>query len=358
MPESRQEHCLRRAIAGLLASFALLLILTAPTPVDADGSLAAALLPSSGTVAPRDTVEVTLKLDSATPTRGAQASLDFDATMLQCDGFMPGDYYSTWAALNGANVLWWGVPPTIETTIGTVSNIAVSLLGGTGGPTGSGSFGTYRFTAIAEGTACVSIAGCSAVAVDGSLVAVSCTGATVAVYSDDVVTIPDANHEAVVRAATGIPSGDIRESDLTSLANLDGSLSGIRQLDGLEACTGLSHLNLEDNSVEDLSPLVSNAGLDRGDTVLLSGNPLNLNSLYTHVPALESRGIWVEYDTPVQPVWDLDGNHVCGLFDVLAVGSEWNATGAPRWIPQDLDSSGYIDLFDILLVAENWGAQW
>ena len=67
---------------------------------------------------------------------------------------------------------------------------------------------------------------------------------------------------------------------------------------------GLSHLTnlwLWDNSISDISPLVANTGLGNGDTVYLQYNPLSYQSIHTHIPALQSRGVTVEFDQIVVP---------------------------------------------------------
>ena len=66
----------------------------------------------------------------------------------------------------------------------------------------------------------------------------------------------------------------------------------------------LIELSLENNSISDISPLVANAGLGSGDTVRLRGNPLSYQSIHTHIPTLQSKGVTVEFDnrTPTPPL--------------------------------------------------------
>jgi len=68
-------------------------------------------------------------------------------------------------------------------------------------------------------------------------------------------------------------------SDLTSLTNL----------------TELNELYLQYNQITDITPLVNNAGLGTGDIVSLNNNPLSEESLNTHIPALQARGVTVNY---------------------------------------------------------------
>ena len=75
-------------------------------------------------------------------------------------------------------------------------------------------------------------------------------------------------------------------SDLSALSNL----------------TLLTRLNLNDNRIFDLSEIVANEGLGSGDVVDVRDNLLNVQSLSSHVPALQSRGVDVRIDSrvPVQ----------------------------------------------------------
>ncbi len=85
-------------------------------------------------------------------------------------------------------------------------------------------------------------------------------------------------------------------SNLTNLERLslwDNSISSISSLSNL---TNLTWLYLSDNSVSDISPLVANTGLGAGDTVDLKSNPLSSTSINTHIPALQRRGVTVEFD--------------------------------------------------------------
>ena len=54
---------------------------------------------------------------------------------------------------------------------------------------------------------------------------------------------------------------------------------------------------LHDNRISDLEPLVLNTGLDRGDRVVVRGNPLSAASRTSYIPGLTSRGVTVRFDT-------------------------------------------------------------
>ena len=100
---------------------------------------------------------------------------------------------------------------------------------------------------------------------------------------------------------------------LTQLIHLqlqDNSISDISALGGL---ANLIALNLANNSVSDISSLVANTGLGDGDTVDVRGNPLSYLSLHTHIPALQSRGVTVEFDNRAHPaLLKISGNNQKG----------------------------------------------
>ncbi|MFC2108542.1 leucine-rich repeat domain-containing protein [Candidatus Bipolaricaulota bacterium] len=106
----------------------------------------------------------------------------------------------------------------------------------------------------------------------GVILALSILVATVSV-SAVVVTFPDANLEQVIRDAIGKPTGDIDDSDLVGLTNLDGSSKYISNLEGLQHCTDLVTLDLSDNYlIVDLTPL---APLTDLVTLNLEGNDIS-----------------------------------------------------------------------------------
>jgi hypothetical protein len=88
---------------------------------------------------------------------------------------------------------------------------------------------------------------------------------------------------------------------LTQLAWLYLGGTNITDLSFLSGLTNLETLGLEYNSISDLSPLVANTGLGEGDTIYVQGNPLSYQSIHTHIPALQSRGVTVEFDNQAHP---------------------------------------------------------
>ena len=79
----------------------------------------------------------------------------------------------------------------------------------------------------------------------------------------------------------------IKLSDLGLMANQISNINSITNLNNL------IQLHLQYNQISDIYPLVQNNGINNGDHVHLSNNPLNSNSLYIYIPELRSRGVTV-----------------------------------------------------------------
>ena len=92
-------------------------------------------------------------------------------------------------------------------------------------------------------------------------------------------------------------------SDLTDLRDLNLNDNNITDLSPLAELTNLTSLNLWNNNISDLSPLVSNTGLGSGDWswINVRENPLSYQSIHTHIPTLQSRGVTVDFDDQAHP---------------------------------------------------------
>ena len=112
-----------------------------------------------------------------------------------------------------------------------------------------------------------------------------------------VVDIPDSNLRALIEEDLGkAPGATITVADMKTLTRFFASASNISDLTGLEHATNLTWLWLGNNNISDISPLVANTGIGNEDWVALRGNFLNALSINTHIPALQSRGVNVEFD--------------------------------------------------------------
>ena len=88
-------------------------------------------------------------------------------------------------------------------------------------------------------------------------------------------------------------------SGLTNLTTLELGANSLSSISAVSGLTNLTTLGLLNNSISDISPLVSNTGLGTGDSVNLSSNPLSYPSIYTHIPALQARGMTVSFTNRV-----------------------------------------------------------
>ena len=88
-------------------------------------------------------------------------------------------------------------------------------------------------------------------------------------------------------------------SGLTNLTYLDLDDNNVSDISALSGLTKLTSLYLKGNKISDLSPLVSNTGLGTGDWVGLWSGTLSYPSIYTHIPALKTRGVGVYFHNRV-----------------------------------------------------------
>ena len=141
-------------------------------------------------------------------------------------------------------------------------------------------------------------------------------------------------------------------SDLSPLARLtrlevlelwNNSVSDISPLAGL---TNLQNLGLVLNNISDISPLVANTGLETGDAVWLRGNPLNYQSLYTYILALQSRGVDVQFDAGITRPPDANNDGEVNVLDLILIAQSFGTTKG------DINGDGMTDVLDLTLVAQ------
>ena len=77
----------------------------------------------------------------------------------------------------------------------------------------------------------------------------------------------------------------------------------ITDVSALGSLESLTYLGLAGNSIQDVAPLLRNDGLGHGDRVDLVGNLLSFESVETHIPKLQQRGVDVRFDA-IPPVPD------------------------------------------------------
>ena len=88
---------------------------------------------------------------------------------------------------------------------------------------------------------------------------------------------------------------------LTNLTQLSLHNNAISDISALAGLTKLRNLDLTGNLISDLSPLIENAGSGEKYTLRVRDNPLSYDSVHTHIPLLQERGITVDYNRSTHP---------------------------------------------------------
>ena len=97
-------------------------------------------------------------------------------------------------------------------------------------------------------------------------------------------------------------------SGLTNLTSLNFSYNSISDVSPLSGLTQLTELYLTNNTISDLSALVglNLTGTQWDNTGLyIERNPLNYVSLNTHLPAMQAKGVEVQFDRRTYPALDI-----------------------------------------------------
>ena len=137
--------------------------------------------------------------------------------------------------------------------------------------------------------------------------------------------------------------------DLTNLTMLQFGENNISDISAVAGLTHLTELGLDGNFISDLSPLVKNTGLGSGDRVGVLGNPLSYKSVNIHIPALQKRGVEVQFNADGTRPPDVNGDGNVNVLDLLAVTSYLGDTGEN--IAADVNGDGVVDMMDLVLVA-------
>ena len=90
---------------------------------------------------------------------------------------------------------------------------------------------------------------------------------------------------------------------LTSLTDLNVDNNNVSDISAVAVLTNLTILGLWNNNISDISPLVENTGLGAQGWgwVGVRENPLSYQSIHTHIPILQSRGVTVDFDDQARP---------------------------------------------------------
>jgi Putative Ig domain len=62
--------------------------------------------------------------------------------------------------------------------------------------------------------------------------------------------------------------------------------------------------------------------------------------------------------TVTAPVWDIVGNHICNVQDLITVGNDMGEHGAPGWVPEDVNQDGVVNVLDLIYIGNFIGQSW
>lgn len=136
-----------------------------------------------------------------------------------------------------------------------------------------------------------------------------------------VVTFPDAGLEQAIRDEINKPTGDILQSDLDNLIDLHADGYGISDLTGIENCTSLLRLNLNDNNIENIDLLST---LTLIDWLNVGRNELSTEDMAALAPLTRLKELWIDRNAnitsiaalaPLTQLWQIDmtGNNVSDI---------------------------------------------
>ena len=134
-------------------------------------------------------------------------------------------------------------------------------------------------------------------------------------------------------------------ASLTNLETLSLSRTAVSDVSPLASLTNLETLDLYDTDVWDVSALASLTNLE---WLYLGGCPLSYASIYTHIPALQAKGIEVDFDN----VADVNGDGVVNTQDLVLVSDQFGKTGEHR---ADVNCDGVVNIQDLVWVAGAFG---
>jgi hypothetical protein len=148
----------------------------------------------------------------------------------------------------------------------------------------------------------------------------------VCAFGQSAVNIPDDGLEAAVRANLGKPTGEILDTDMQGITNLNASDRGIVDLEGIFFCNNLNNLNLNENQISDISDL---ANLSSIESLFLGNNQIEDISVLANLSNLTSLSLSVNQVSNLSPLQnllklenlDLDSNQISSITPLQELAS-------------------------------------
>jgi hypothetical protein len=91
--------------------------------------------------------------------------------------------------------------------------------------------------------------------------------------------------------------------------------------------------------------------------VLIDGIPVGALTSYTFTNVTVGHTLSATF-TLTAPSWDVNGDHLCNVLDLISVGSKSGQSGTPGWIPEDINRDGFVSVLDLIAVGNHAGQSW
>ncbi len=102
----------------------------------------------------------------------------------------------------------------------------------------------------------------------------------------------------------------------------------------------------------------ANTGYHVAD-VLVDGSSVGAVTTYTFNNVTADHTISASFAAnSTAPDWNLNGDNVINIGDVVVVGLKWGQTGTPGWIPEDVNNDGVVNIGDVVVIGLHWGETW
>jgi hypothetical protein len=94
-------------------------------------------------------------------------------------------------------------------------------------------------------------------------------------------------------------------------------------------------------------------------SVLVDGGSVGAVTSYTFTNVTANHTISASFAADLaSPDWNLNGDNVINIGDVVVVGLKWGQTGTPGWIPEDVNNDGTVNIGDVVVIGLHWGETW
>jgi len=179
------------------------------------------------------------------------------------------------------------------------------------------------------------------------------------VVQDFTVYFPDLNFETAIREAIDKPAGEIMSSDLLSLEELFASARNIVNIEGVQYCTNLYKLHLNNNSISDFSLLANLSNLVHLQLVSNQMNDISFLETMTSIEFLDFRHNNITNIEPLSELINLDGLYLSSnqISDISVLSELTNLTqlsiGSNNINNSDISLLSFLTKLECLYIQDN-----